>query len=499
MKKIKFILPILALFVLFSCDDYLGDNTSPNNPSPDQVTPDLQLAVAETSSFREINRNMNRLGNFLMNNWGINVNSYAATNPREFSMQFTNNDYTSIWDNTYLYTKNLSDIINHPAANYENHKAIAKILKSFYFQYMVDLYGDIPYFEIHQGTENMTPVYDDAQTVYNALYDQLTEAIDMIDNPNPDAHAVGTEDAIFAGNMQNWKKFANTVKLRMLLRQSNNAALATYVSDKFTNDLAGASFLDQNAVLNPGYNDSTAESQNPFYAQMYDVAGNELGLHRYARASKYMGDLLNGTADPRGPRIFTLVGGAIQGVIQGDESQPDGTAPLDISAIGTGLAPVPVDGDASVGSSQDAYVMTLAESLLLQAEAAHKGFIVGTAQTLFDDAITASYGLLGVTDGGYIGYINTIPGKGYTVGTSDQQIEGIMYQKNIVMQAACNAMEAFIEYTRTGLIDNIPMATGALKPNKPRRMLYPNSEHAGNSANVPSQGDVFTTGSFWYN
>ena len=72
-------------------------------------------------------------------------------------------------------------------------------------------------------------------------------------------------------------------------------------------------------------------------------------------------------------------------------------------------------------------------------------------------------------------------------------------QKNIALQGTSQALEAFIEYTRTGLIDNVPGSIlGATQANRPRRLLYPTSEYTSNAANVPAQGNVFATGSFWF-
>src|SRR6476620_3626177 len=136
MKKIKYLIPAVA-FMLFSCDDYLDVNQSPNNPQLDQITPDLALANAETGPYRTMSRTLNRLGNFFMNNWGMNVNSFAVTSPQEYSLALDNSFYSGIWDGLYTSTANLTNIIDHEAPNFENHKAIAKILKAYYFQYLV--------------------------------------------------------------------------------------------------------------------------------------------------------------------------------------------------------------------------------------------------------------------------------------------------------------------------------------------------------------------------
>jgi hypothetical protein len=75
-----------------------------------------------------------------------------------------------------------------------------------------------------------------------------------------------------------------------------------------------------------------------------------------------------------------------------------------------------------------------------------------------------------------------------------------MYQKSIALNGT-NGVEAWIEYTRTGFINNIPMPMGATSPTgkKPLRLMYPTSELASNSANVPAQSiaDAFNVGPFW--
>ena len=501
MKKLKFIIPILAL-TLFSCSDFLDVNKSPDNPTGSQITPNLNLSAAETNSFRPQTTIMNRLGNFMMNNWGMNVNAFAVTFPQEYSLEIDNTFYSGIWDVTYRATADYSIIINSTAPNYENHKAIAKIMKSFHFQTLVDLYGDIPYFDAHKGIKEVTPKYDDDKLIYRDLVTQLEAAIQTIDNPVANTIPVGAEDVILGGDMAGWKRMANTLKLRILLRQCRltDAETVSYLTTKFAS-LSGASFVASNVIINPGYSNSNATLQNPFYAQMYDA--NELTVRQefnFVRASKYMGDLLNFPIDPRGARIFVLVGGTVKGVIQGDKSQSgNGTAPGLISSLGPGIV---------TSSKQDGYIMSLSESLFLQAEAVNRGYLTGSAQTLFNAGIAASFAQLSAgSAAAYTTAINTGAGnigRGYgNIGsTPNDQIKAIMYQKNIALQGVTNVMESFIDHTRTGVINSIPLAQfgATTRPNKPRTMIYPNSEQVANSANVPVRtlSSVFTTGPFWY-
>ena len=495
MKKIK-ILALFAFLGIVSCDNYLDINESPNNPKASDITPELALAAAQTSSYANVTTSKNFLGNLFMNNWGFDVNSFAVTNPAEFSYSIDNNFYQAIFTTPMRSTANFTNIINTQFPNYENHIAIAKICKAFYFQTLVDMYGDVPYSQAHQGVAEITPAYDDDKAIYRDLYEQLDQAIALIDN-SPSAKAVGAEDAVFGGNMSNWKEFANSLKLRLLMRQVDLAEsgtdpeTTTYVATKFAS-LAGASFLSVDATLNPGYSDTREDTRSPFWRTMYGADNTTVStFYRQYKASKRNADNLNSTSDPRANRLFILVGGQVAGVLQGDNSVVNGgTAPAVLSSFGPGVL---------VNASQDAYMMSLAESLLLQAEAVHRGYLTGSAQTLFDDAITASCVQLGTTPGGYIGSINGIPGKGYGAGTYAEKIEAIMYQKNIVLQGNSNALEAFIEYTRTGLIDSVPGSIlPATQANRPRRLLYPTAEYTSNSANVPAQGNVFATGPFWF-
>lgn len=496
-KRIKILLPVLALS-LFSCSDYLDINDSSNDPTAEQITPNLSLAGAETNTYRTLARTGNVFGNLFLNNWGFNVNAFAVTSPEEFTLALTNGSYSGIWDGFYVNSANFTNIINHSAENYENHKAIAKILKSFYFQYLVDLYGDIPYTEAHLGSQNLSPAYDDDQAIYRDLVVQLEDAIATIDNPVATTIAVGTEDVIFQGNMANWKKFANTLKLRLLLRQSemNDAETTAYLAAKFA-ELAGAEFLDIDATINPGYSNDSSEQQNPWYDLFFDVSGSATTYYNQYGAAEFFANELNSnpTSDARKGKIFELVSGQVSGVRQGDCSQtfgPECTAPTTISKLST-------TGVLS-GPDQDGYMMLLSESLLLQAEAVHRGYLAGDAQDLFDQAITASFNHLNAgSSTQYISEVNTVAEKGYGAGTSTQKLKAIMYQKKVALTGV-NAMEVFIEYTRTGFIDDIDLADDATQPNKMRRLLYPTSELVGNTANVPqlSLSDIFVQGPFWF-
>lgn len=508
MKKLKLIIPFIAL-LLFSCSDYLDVNNTPNNPTADIVPPNLILASAHSNSYRTVAVTMNELGNVWMNNWGANVNAFTGGYNDEFSLAISNTFYSGIWDNVYLNTANYSNIINSPFPNFENHKAIAKIMKSYYFQYLVDLYGDIPYSEIHQGSANLTPKYDDAKEIYRDLYAKLDEAVLEIQNAPATATAVGTEDVILNGDMNKWIKFANTLKLKILMRQSElalvDAETQTYLNDKFAELVAdNAQFVGagETVFINPGYSNANTAKQNPIYNRWgLNLTGSaETQSLNFTRASQNAAANLN-TSPPDGRRSRLFASATVSGVRQGDTSQPSGTAPLTLSRLGpafslaTGVGTTAGVTSSVTGSSQNGIIMSASESLFLQSEAVHRGYLTGNAKALFDAGISQSFTLLGATIGTYLTAVDTEVGKGWNATTN--KIEAIMYQKRIALMNY-NGIESYIEYTRTGF-PRIPLAITAQHPSKPNRLMYPNSEYIGNSANVPSQtlSDVFSTFIFW--
>lgn len=512
MKTLKLLIPLLAI-TLFSCsENYLDVNDTPNSATGENVTPNLILAAAHANSYRTMATTANELGNVWMNSWGANINAFTGGYADEYSLSISNAFYTGIWDNIYLNTANYTNIINSSFPNYENHKAIAKIMKSYYFQYLVDLYGDIPYTEAHKATGNLFPAYDDAQTIYRDLYDKLDEAIVEIQNAPSTALPVGAEDVILNGNMNRWITVANTLKLKILVRQmelaQTDAATQTYLTEKFGQLVASnAQFvgagITENVTINPGYSNARAAQQNPFYNR-WGLALNGSAVttnFNFTRASDNAAQKLNTNfPDPRRQRLFNTTAN-VAGVKQGAAA---GANPVVLTAIGPGLAPTTGVGTAAgattaaTGSAMNGYILTSAESLLLQAEAVQRGYLAGNAKALFQSAITQSCLLLGVTAANAATYntgINSVAGKGWDGSTN--KIEAIMYQKWVALMGI-NGIESFIEYTRTGF-PRTPRALTAQYPSKPNRLMYPVSEVSGNAANVPPQtlADVFSTFIFW--
>lgn len=507
MKKLiinKTILLLALLVSVSACKDELDINESQVDATVDNVAPDLLLAGAITAPRGQFEVTTSELGSIMMNQWAGDVNNVTGGFLDEFRLNITQNFYTSVWQNLYRGMGTYQLMIEYEGEeNFDNHRAIARILKSYYMQYIVDLYGDCPYSEALQFGSNFTPAYDDDQAIYRDLIVQLDAAIATLQTLDNPANPVGSEDIIFNGDLSSWVKLANTLKLRILLRQSELAGsdgeTATYLNDQFAS--LQQNFLTTDAIINPPYENAVGK-QNPFYGNYgQNTEGDDTFDNDFIVPSEYMAEFLKGNTtedgfstnveDPRILRLFEPLPGTsgaanVVGVQQGATNT---TAPPELSELGPGVL---------IGSDQVSYLFSAAESYFLQAEAAHRGWISGNAQALFNNGITASFNQLGIA-GSAAAYItasqntNRIGWAG-----SSNKIEAIMTQKWIAMCGAHNAVESWIDFTRTGY-PNVPLSIVAEKPNRPNRLLYPASEYSTNSANVPNQpaSDAFNTRIFW--
>ena len=94
----------------------------------------------------------------------------------------------------------------------------AHVMKQWTFGIMTDTWGDIPYSEANQGAENITPAYDSQQEIYTGILTTLDQATDMMATATED---YGSADPIYSGDLEQWQKFSNSLRLRFAMRISN--------------------------------------------------------------------------------------------------------------------------------------------------------------------------------------------------------------------------------------------------------------------------------------
>ncbi len=190
------------------------------------------------------------------------------------------------------------------------------IMKAYGFQHLVDQFGDVPYSQAFQPSTILFPAYDKGIDVYHDLGKQLDAAIALIkaSAANTMLANPGSSDIVFGGNMTGWKKFANSIKLRMAIRVSAvtgfdaHAIMATTAAAADAVDASGSSanFLgtETSAVANPGYANIVGK-QNPFYGSFgADASGNPAPNNVYYRANAFAVNMMNNFNDPRAIAIL---------------------------------------------------------------------------------------------------------------------------------------------------------------------------------------------------
>lgn len=480
----KYINLLIVIVLLASCDSFLDVNEDPNNPTV--VTANLILPVAQKYTANLIDgtdaggRRANTFGNLMMYNWS--QSDGFAWYPDEFKYLITSSTYQGIFNDSYTQALKQYQLLTQLEGRYENYKAIGMIMKAYHFQLLVDFYGDVPYTEALLRKANATPKYDDAQGIYTDLQVQLTEAINLIKNADNQI-VPGSDDVMFQGDMEEWVRFANTVKLRIAVRESNATDIAAIYAE-------GSGFITADVLVNPGYL-VDAGKQNPFW-NLYgqDEAGTDTQTNKATCATDYILTYLAANNDPRINFLYEKPAsghlGVKQGLLDYDTPVADAFVPEKVSNLGPGLLK---------SATQGACIFTLAESFFNQAEAALNQPALGSAKTLYESGITASFAYLGAP--GATAYYNQAANN-VSYATSTNKLEAIITQKWLAVNGI-TAEQSWFDYSRTGFPANLPISLTATTSDRPVRLFYTAGELSANGANVPAQPNAFTAKIFWAN
>ncbi len=506
------------------------------NTNPDDVTAstvDFKAVLpASLSTTASIQANQWAFLQRWLGYWARSGSYQDATD--EESYDFTNDFGAGIWTNLFGNANNynfVQTVAHEREAGF--YEAIARIMKAQNFQMLVDIYGNIPYSEAFKGGTIRTPKYDEDLEIYKDLFRQLDTAITLLKDPVASAAdnnpAIATNDLVFQGNATNWVKYANSLKLRLLMHTGNTnfagaSEINTFVAGinqveemaKIT--ATGAGFLGAglNAHINPGYNDT---KPNPFYRQYQKTetgavasAGDYTKANAYAvgpspfGADGYYG--LNG--DDRVDRFYVKPGTATihRGIRYGELASvnPLNTGSALSNVYGPGLLPN--------GASSRAWIFTGFESLFLQAEAARRGLLTGNANSLLTDAIRESFVWLGLktTDADdYIAYNVGYPDVDFNAASRGAGLPAggmytIMSQKWFALNAVAT-LEVWTDHRRTNMAYGVAVGytkgppisinPANTKTALPIRLFYPQAEYSLNSANALGEGatiNVFTGG-----
>ncbi|MDX1278452.1 SusD/RagB family nutrient-binding outer membrane lipoprotein [Oceanihabitans sediminis] len=314
MKKI--FLSILTLTLIFSCmsdEKYDRFNEDPKNPT--QVSEDVLFTAATKSlvdQMSSINVNMNVFRMFAQ--YCTQVTYIDESNYDLNGRGITDNHWSEMYRDVLLDLQDSKTKVNEnanlTAAEKAGRIAQIEVLSVYAWQQLVDTFGDIPYTEALNIIDYPLPAYDDAATViYPDLINRLDAVIPSFDT-GEGFNAVA--DRIYNGDMGAWKKFANSLKLRVGMRLSDvNPGLAQSTVESAAPGVFTSN--DDNALL---YYQSATPNTNPVWVDLV-----ESGRKDYV-ATETIIDIMNDLDDPRREFYFRQNVGpdTYQGGVYGDSN-----------------------------------------------------------------------------------------------------------------------------------------------------------------------------------
>ena len=491
--KIFFIL--VGLTVITSCDkNFLDINTDPDRIS---TAPLAQLLTsAQVNLGFDAGSDLWRYSSLIAQQ----VSGQASQPNQTYEYDrynITGSDENNLFSSTFATTLSDLELIikQATAARSPNYSGVAKILKAYQYQILVDAFGDLPYTEAQGLSLNTAPKYDKGETIYANLITLLNEGIAEV-NSTTSALSPGTNSVIYTGSFSttrsNWVKLANTLKLRIYIHYTKKDP-AFAISSITTLINSGATFFASNADNFQVNFFNLPKQQNPI--AQFDVSRGD-----YLFANNSMVSIMNTKNDPRRPFYFTPFpynSTTFVGVKPGDPATRNYSrihVYLKGALVGTPTpnaagAIIPPGTTYTYTGDAPIQMLTFAEYNFIRAEAALRG-APGSAQTFFTAGITASMQNAGVAAADITAYLAA---NGTLTGTMTQQLQQIIEEKYIANFGV--NMEPWTDYRRTGFPPLAP-PSNAVYTFIPRSLFYPQSEIDLNP-NAPKQKADLSVRVFW--
>lgn len=495
MKKTLVIM--LSLWLAVSCtEDFDTININPNFPASAQ--PELLLPGIQ----REMAYNWGGQG------WeeGFTVVQYGAR------LQFTSGD-TYNWspsgdpyNNAYASLRDVENIIRDTQENpdAQNYYGAALVMKSWIYSYVTDAYGDVPYSEATKGIAegNVTPVFDAQSTIYTGILADLETANAVLTN----AENI-SGDIFYGGDIQKWRKFANSLRLRLLMRISDvdNATAVAGMNQIAGNPTDYPVFESNEDMALVQWN--TVNPQPKYETRSGSFDEVRLSRTLETRLKELNDNRLYVFAQPTtdsGKGIFSEDFDDYVGMPNGldDEAalgyspsgNPEESGSNFISRLGILLGCRACNPEQASPTASQTLIMSYSELQFILAEAREKGWIsVGDAATFYENGIRASFEYYTdrVVAGGWSEIANAMQATDLDAylaqdevsysGTMDDKLQKIALQKWISL--FYTGFEGWSDWRRTGMPEVIPGPDAVNDGRVPVRFQYPNDVKSTNSEN----------------
>ncbi len=217
---------LFVVFLLFSCETVDFGDMNKNENGPSELNTAALLAGSQrifaTSSGRAYRNNPSLYVQYQAQPTYQDESRYTET-PFGWGLYYVQNlsNLQQIISISNDESKNsLVSYVANGSAN--NQLGVARIMKVLVFKRLTDIYGDIPYFE-SLNPENLTPAYTAQKDIYTDFIKELKEARDQL---NGNENLV-TGDLVYNGDVELWKKFANSLLLSVCIQLSDRYPEAT--------------------------------------------------------------------------------------------------------------------------------------------------------------------------------------------------------------------------------------------------------------------------------
>ncbi|MEM9674097.1 MAG: SusD/RagB family nutrient-binding outer membrane lipoprotein [Bacteroidota bacterium] len=500
---------IAALSIFFlanSCtDDFTELNTDPKNLTVDNLTQSEYGAVVKAAQYTPAFLGNPARGAFQLTQSlfsDIYGGYFATTAPNFNSDKFIlvggwlNGAFNYFYANAAPQIRYAETFAADNGFDLEN--AMMKVWRVWAYHRVTDYWGPIPYSEFGNG--ELSVPYDAQDVIYRDFFTTLDEAISVLQSNAGGTSFLGANDLVYGGNVDQWLKFANTLRLRLAIRvKYADPTLSQTEAEKAA---SLGEFIETNA-------DNAIIETNPDFRNPY----NTITQWGEFRMSADMESVLKGYEDPRmqfyaAPAAEPDPSDDPAGVEFPFEGMRNGQSQVakqgnDFNALASDMAP---DYTAAGAPGPNYVAMNAAESYFLRAEGALEGWNMGggTAQDFYEQGIVTShveYGLDGndLSGNPYVQSTNTpasyngsdpapsqVPIAFNTGGSTEEQLEQIITQKWISLYP--NSQEAWAEKRRTGyptFYDRLNTDDPTIPVNTvPRRVTFVDGEFTTNAAAV---------------
>jgi hypothetical protein len=465
MKKIKNFTAILAMILLNT--GCTGD-FSELNEDPNRIAEISPGTLINPIIYGLATHNANRSASVTFNLMQVSL-PFPSVSGGLHRYDLSQEIGASSWNNYYKWLNNIKEMkIAAIRAEDPNYEAIALTLNAWVYANLTDIFGPVPMTEAVSGEEgNLYPAFDSQELIYKTILADLERANTLYKTSSPMVYA---SDILFQNDVKKWRKFTNSLQMRLLLRISNRSE---------TNAFQKLATMIQNPILYPVF-ENTAESA------ILKVTGVTPNVSPWGRPqdfslnvkiASFFIDNLNTMSDPRRP-IIASVATDMNTISIGYKGIPSAY----VGAESQFTYNASTFNSAQITNPMNIFLLTYAEVEFIKAETAQRGFTT-EAELHYKKGVQAAMEQLGVAI--TTTYFNS------QLATYDGTLERIMLQKYYALYFI--DYQQWFEYRRTGF--PILPKTTAMENNAimPSRFFYPTSIQINNQQNYLKAVEILGT------